>query len=78
MFTDHATDVLRERKIPEDWVWLAVEEPDAQEIGLDGNTHFVKAVVDYEGRMLRVVVNMGTTPKRIVTVFFDRRLRRKP
>lgn len=30
-----------------------------------------------EGCFLRVVVNPHVTPKRVVTVFFDRRLRRQ-
>ena len=42
----------------------------------DGTVHYIKAIDQYEGRFLRVVVNPDVSPQRIVTVFFDRRIRR--
>ena len=44
----------------------------------DGTIHYIRAIEQYGGRYLRVVVNPDDSPKRIVTVFFDRRLRRSP
>jgi hypothetical protein len=77
-FSAHAKDMLEERGIPEAWVWQAIRSPDHVETSKDGNTHYLKAIEEFEGRILRVVVNVKAEPHRIVTVFFDRRLRRKP
>ncbi|MBM4080050.1 MAG: DUF4258 domain-containing protein [Planctomycetes bacterium] len=74
--TGHAKDALEERAIPEEWVWRTITTPDRTEIRADNNTHYIKAIPEYGGRFLRVVVNPHVTPRRVVTVFFDRRLRR--
>jgi len=38
---------------------------------------FLPAIPEHEGRVLRVVVNAEAHPERVVTAFFDRRLRRR-
>jgi hypothetical protein len=58
-------------------MWRTVDEPDSTETGVDGNTHYTKAIPEHGGRFLRVVVNPHVQPKRIVTLFFDRRLGRQ-
>jgi hypothetical protein len=73
----HAKDMLQERNIPEEWLWRTLASPDRQGIEPDGNVHYIKSIVEYEGRFLRVVVNPKKVPKRVVTGFFDRRLRRR-
>ncbi len=75
-FTEHASDMLRERKIQKVWVEWAIGDPDKKEMKEDGTVHYIRAIPQYGGRYLRVVVNPATSPHRIVTVFFDRRLRR--
>lgn len=75
--TRHARNMLEERGIPEDWLWRALENPDGRESGEDGNIHYTKAIHERAGRVLRVVVNADMEPNRIVTVFFDRRLRKR-
>jgi len=75
--SSHAKDMLTERKILEEWVWRAIDAPDRMEIGSDNNMHYIKAIAEWENRFLRVVVNPHVEPNRIVTVFFDRRLRRR-
>lgn len=77
-FSTHARDVLAERNISEDWVWRTIGSPDRTEVGADGNTHYVKAIVEHGGRFLRVVMNPSVAPQRVVTIFFDRRLGRQP
>lgn len=57
--SEHAKDMLRERNIPEEWMWRAIDIP------------------EHGGRFLRVIVNHHVTPKRVVTLFFDRRLGRQ-
>ncbi len=75
-FSEHAYDMLRERQIREEWVNLATEDPDKEEVKEDGTVHYIRAIQDHGGRYLRVVINPHVQPRRIVTVFFDRRIRR--
>lgn len=75
--TKHAEDMLRERDIPEDWVWETLDAPDRENVGADNNTHYFKSIEEYGGRFLHVVVNPRVSPKRIITVFFDRKARRE-
>jgi hypothetical protein len=75
-FSQHANEMLKERNIQEAWVKLALEDPERQEMMEDGTVHYVRAIEEYGGRYLRVVVNPAAKPKRILTVFFDRRIRR--
>ena len=77
VFSKHASEMMQERKIAEDWVWQTLKEPDETKTGDDGNLHFTKAISEKDNRILRVIVNPAISPKRIVTVFFDRRLRSK-
>jgi hypothetical protein len=69
--------MLKEREIPEEWMWRAIREPDRTETEADGNIHYMKAIPEHGGRFLRVVVNPHIQPRRIVTLFFDRRLGRQ-
>jgi hypothetical protein len=73
----HAQDVLIERGISEHWVWSTIATPDSVWQGEDGNMHYAKAIAERESRILHVVVNASVSPKRVVTVFFDRRLKGK-
>ncbi|MCD6337806.1 MAG: DUF4258 domain-containing protein [Verrucomicrobia bacterium] len=75
-FSEHAYNMLRERNIRETWVRLVIKDPERQEIMEDGTVHHIRAIEEYGGRYLRVVVNPDVKPQRIVTVFFDRRIRR--
>lgn len=69
---------MRERRIPEEWVLRAVTAPDRTDTPGDGTLHYIKAFPEHGGRFLRVVVNPGVVPQRVVTAFFDRRLGRQP
>lgn len=77
VFTKHALDMMEERKISESWVWRTINEADNTFASDDGNLHFTKAIAENENRVLHVVLNTTISPKRIVTLFFDRRLRSK-
>jgi hypothetical protein len=75
-YTAHARDMLAERRIPDGWVARTVESPLRTESHDDGTTHYLSTVPEHGGRVLRVVVSEETSPPIVVTVFFDRRLRR--
>lgn len=76
-FTNHAENMLKERNIQKQWAWSAIGSPDEIEKKEDSTVHYIKKITEFENRFLRVVVNPNTTPKNIITVFFDRRLREK-
>lgn len=69
--------MLKERCISSQWVQNTLSLPDYVENNPDGTTHYIKKIEEYERRWLRVIVNEKKVPPVIVTVFFDRRLRRK-
>lgn len=73
----HTRDVLKERNIPEEWVWRTLHNPDRENVGIDNNAHYFKSIPEYGARILHVVVNPRVSPKRVVTVFFDRRAGRQ-
>ena len=53
----HASVMLKERNIAEEWVWRALTTPDRKRRGEDGAMHYTKAIRECDGRVLRVVVN---------------------
>jgi len=57
-----------------EWIWRTVDSPDLVESGDDDNMHYMKVIPEKGGRVLRVIIE-NTEPNRIVTVFFDSRLR---
>lgn len=69
--------MLKERNIPEEWVWRTIREPDWQNVSTDNNVHYFKSIVECESRILHVVKNPNVLPQKIVTIFFDRRERNK-
>lgn len=75
VFTEHAQDMLKERNIKESWVWDVIKYPTKKTIEDDGNLHYLGTVQEYENKVLRVVVNGNCKPKKVVTIFFDRRVR---
>ena len=77
VFTKHAADMMEERTISEAWVWRVINESENTYAGEDGNLHFTKAIAERDNRILHVVVNPSVSPKRVITLFFDRRLRSK-
>uniref|UniRef100_A0A7V1EI23 DUF4258 domain-containing protein n=1 Tax=candidate division WOR-3 bacterium TaxID=2052148 RepID=A0A7V1EI23_UNCW3 len=69
----HTQNVLKERCILEKWVWQTIEKPDWENVSVDSNIHYFKKIDEHEGRILHVIVNPHVSPKKVVTVFFDRR-----
>lgn len=73
----HTQDMLKEREIPEEWLRRTIDSPDWENKGDDNNIHYFKSIPEHEGRILHVVVNPHVLPKKVVTVFFDRKARRQ-
>jgi len=77
--TEHAKKVLAEREIALEWLERALNEPllrapDPDDASLERR---YRPIPEYEGRVLRVVVNLSVEPVRVVSVFFDRKMRGK-
>ena len=73
--TKHTQDALKEREIPDEWLWRTIKNADKERTGDDNNVHYFKSIPEHGSRMLHVVVNPHVSPKSVVTVFFDRRER---
>lgn len=71
----HFTDMLIERGIKKEWAKLALDFPDRIEERDDGTRHLIKRIPEFGNRWLRVIVNTTTSPKILITAFFDRRVR---
>lgn len=76
-FSAHSLDMLKEREIKEEWVDLTLKSPDKIENREDGTTHFIKSIFENGGRFLRVITNQNVNPNKVVTLFFDRNLRKQ-
>lgn len=78
--TKHAVQVMEERMIPREWVEHTVANP---ELRLDNPNDpelesFFRRIPERGGRALRVVVNTRVARWRVVSVYFDRRMRKEP
>ncbi len=74
-FSSHAESMLTERNISKSWVFETLGDPEGTEYQDDGTMHYIKAIEEFGDRILRVIVNPTVQPKKVVTQFFDRRLK---
>lgn len=75
--TCHAREMCRARGIEQKWIEIALRapqwiEPDEVDPALE---HRFAVIHEFGDRVLRVIVNQTTEPERVITAFFDRRLR---
>ena len=75
--SQHAKDVINERDIQLSWLEQVLESPELVEADADDPqlTHYVGRIAEYGNRPLRVVFNARANPARIVTVYFDRKMK---
>ncbi len=76
-YTIHAVHAMEERMIPRDWVETVMTEPalrtpDPNDPEVE---RFYRRIPEHGDRVLRVAVNTRVAPWRVVSVFFDRRMR---
>ncbi len=75
--TQHARDVLEERQIAMEWMERVLANPALVEPGATDpelENRFAK-IAEFGDRVLRVVVNTQVVPERVVSVYFDRRMK---
>ncbi len=79
VFTKHAEHTLRERGIATGWVERTLRQPQWKEPDKSSRTlrHALLAIAERDGLILRVVYDPTSKPWRVITVFFDRRARRR-
>ena len=77
--TKHAQEVLHEREIPVEWMERTLSAPELVLPDPDDATveRRFRRIPEFGGRVLRVAVNMAVEPIRIVSVFFDRKMKGK-
>jgi hypothetical protein len=68
--------MIIEREIMESWIFDTITIPDYTEFISDKELHYITQLKEFGNRYLRVVVNLYSQPKRIITIFFDRRIKR--
>jgi hypothetical protein len=75
--TAHAARQIERRKIDFAWLQTALDDPDEERSDAEDPTirHRLKRIEEMDGRVLRVLYNQEADPIRIVSAFFDRRLR---
>ena len=75
----HARVAMAEREIPTEWTERIVSEPELRTDDPNDREleRFFGRIPEREGRVLRVVVNTHVMPWKVVSVFFDRRMRRR-
>jgi len=74
-FTYHAQTVVAERELSMEWIKITLASPERVEVDKYDSQliHVLKHIPEYGHRVLRVIYNGSSTPKRIVTTYFDRR-----
>ncbi len=77
--SQHATDVMRERRIDPTWITETLTEPMHTEPDADDPQlmHALRRIDAFGSRVLRVIFNTNRVPVLVVTVFFDRGMRGK-
>ena len=77
--TAHAQTVIVERTIDPEWIERVLANPVRIEGSPDDHTlqYAMGRIPEYGNRVLRVVYNGSVDPVRVVTVYFDRKLRNK-
>ena len=78
-FTKHAQKALAEREISIEWVERTLDAPELRLRDPDDATveRRFRRIPEFGGRILRVAVNTTVEPNRVVSVFFDRKMKGK-
>jgi uncharacterized DUF497 family protein len=77
--TQHAQKALDEREIPIEWLERTLSAPELVLPDPDDATveRRYRKIPEFGGRVLRVAVNTTVEPNRVVSVFFDRKMKGK-
>lgn len=77
--TEHAKLRISDRQISLNWIEMTLSAP--QKVELDSKDpdlrHALLTITDYDNRVLRVIYNVKVIPNKVVSVYFDRKMRGK-
>ncbi|MCY2951838.1 MAG: DUF4258 domain-containing protein [Planctomycetota bacterium] len=75
--TRHARNAMTERRIPIEWLERVLHAPEKTEPDKTDSqlVHHLARIPEHENRVLRVVLNPLVAPVRVVSAFFDRRMK---
>jgi uncharacterized DUF497 family protein len=79
ILTQHARDAMAKRGVTVEWLERTLTcaqriEPDSTDASLE---HRLAVIPEHGNRVLRAIVNTAVNPFRIVTMFFDRKMKGK-
>ncbi|MCP9471974.1 MAG: DUF4258 domain-containing protein [Nitrospira sp.] len=78
--SEHARESWRKRPVIRmEWIEEVLRQPQlVEKDSVDAELeHRLGRIQEYDGRVLRVIVKKNTTPLRIITFYFDRKMRRQ-
>lgn len=78
--TEHAKESLRKRgNIRTEWIEQVLANPERVESDRNDPEleHRLGKIAEYDGRVLRVIIKKNTKPMRLITCYFDRKMRRQ-
>jgi uncharacterized DUF497 family protein len=77
--TKHAEEVIKRRAIPMEWIERVLSDPQIIEPDkVDSQLqHRLRRIEEFNNRTLRVILNTGVEPVRIVTVYWNRKMRKR-
>ncbi len=75
LFSQHALEVMNDRGIKKEWVFETLNYPSLKEAISTIEERYFKQIDVADKRCLKVVYN--PLDKRVVTVYFDRNMRKK-
>jgi hypothetical protein len=77
--TKHAQKVMEEREIRAEWLEQTVNAPELVLPDPEDATveRYFRRIPEFGNRVLRVAVNAVVEPNRVVSVFFDRKMKGK-
>ena len=77
--SDHAVKRMLQRNIKADWIELTLATPDRDEQDRVEPTvrHAIKRIVEMDSRVLRVIYDPKRSPRFVISVYFDRRMKGK-
>ncbi len=77
--SEHALIMIREREISIEWIEKVFYNPDITENDRNDTAllHALGKISEHGDRVLRVIYNDVIKPRKIVTVYFDRKMKGK-
>jgi hypothetical protein len=75
--SEHARRRMIQREIHEEWVALTLRQPKRiEQDQTDLNVHHaLRSIEEADGKVLRVIYNPSVDPARVISVYFDRKMR---